>query len=842
MSTENKEIEEVKPEPTAESKSEKKEESDENLEQNNNTEFNNKGDLKHGVQTGTNYGTVNVTNHIEETKKESRKKEPRKGLPSKFYSNEISDSERYELSDHIQECGEMIDTENLSLITCVDKKILNVITNSLANIFLSKGYEIMELFFENYDRTTILHLLEDIVKSNFKREENLLIFVRNAATYGIHEQPQSLRDLNKIEQSQSGSINGQLCEYKCKIVYVSALSTYTKSVFKHKHIPFLIPFLKFNEKLELLQTIWSYQNEKTIPASELDLMDCLNTVFKEDDFEIAVDSYEINKKIFQDVIESKGIYPVVLFIGAFFRGLEFDEFEQFLFLLIRKVEKKKVAEKLIQKWNKKADKILRTAGLDNMDQTNYRMIDFKQEADAQSCKKIILREKRVLVDKLANIIASPNFFFYRKFRRPTTQKINAFIATFGRSYGRYYKHEIPFNFLDFIESKAKLLKVLLRNKNEALSNHEILKQLINKFESLKDKEASVNFLQSNRSLQISNSDLNEMIGELHFLKYLMRKEIELPENFNTRQVVIELRTIKEKAEKILDEANRLWNKSKSERNYLLWRFSDLLIEIELDSNSGQTVDIILDEAIDKQERYSTIFDILNDLHYKSEKPVFNWYIKSLSEDSKKERERALFGYWELLAFNPSNFFKLFAEMIHELPINKTIDEYSQTEKYLVLGLFLNFYTQLPNQLNHEDPDWDVAFKDSLFNTDENQIKLSISDVIQLLTHVNVKDVYEELFMDKYYFMNKSPHKMTVQIFFNWYEILCGAGEEKITAILCETLLSKISTKEQRRNFKQAQKELRSEYNLKVIDGSEHNIRKKAKEKRNQFVQFIKLIQ
>jgi len=817
----------------------------ENIEKSNrdihfNTEAEVQGDLDQTVtQNGDRIyyiNTKNLPNDLE------YKREPRQGLPAKFYPASVEDSEKYELTNQIQTCKKLIKKENLSIITCVDKAILTTVMNSIADEYQQNGYTIMEMFFENYDRNKVWKLLEDIIGKQFKWSGKLLLFVRDTGVWEVNKPPKFMRELNLIDEYLRSGINGPLQESNSKIVYFSGSTTYTKKVFQQYHIPFLLPFLKFNEKSELLGRIQTLKINKAIPESEWELLDCLKVVLKADDFEVAVDSYEINKNVFIEALNREGIYPIVLFIGAFFRGLEFDEFQRFLFLLIKQIAKPKKAEKLIGQWHSKADKILKKISLDNRDQTNLRRIDFKLEVDAQCCMNVLVEERRVLVEKMANIIASPVFFFYMKFRHSTMQKVYAFLATFGKSYGRYYKYEIPVKFLQVIEEKGRELRSLSRTKQEAQFNYHNIKKQLERFKSLKNEEASVQFLKSITPLRISNSTLDKRIDELRFVKFLMYREVEVPEGFETQKVINELRLIKKEAAEILEQANKEWNMMNSEHNHLIRRFSDLIVELE--SGSSETVNEILDEAISRQNKYSSIFDILNSIHYKSGKQVFQWYLKSLASSEREERERAVIGVWELLAYDETNFFQLFSEIEPHLPVDKTTEDYSQLEKQLVVIILFNFDNQISKEFRFGDKLDSITneiFKNSLFNTEKEQIEEGLDNLLQLLLATDYSKIIDDVPELYGYFYQTDPMVLMVEILFYWYVLLTNHEEEDLVQLLTQGLKSVLTKKIINKKFKHAKTTILSNYNQAIIQSVVHDQRTRSTKKRDQFKQFAKLI-
>jgi hypothetical protein len=768
--------------------------------------------------------------------------------PTKFYRGQIENVEKYRLSEHIKACQGVLNKENIILITCVDKSILNGVIDFISDAYVSSGHEIQELFYEDYDSMTISKIVKAIVERDFKWQGKLILFVRDSGTYGSGQQPPSIRDLNKIESNQEARIKGLIRETGCKIIYVSSSTTYTKTVFKNYHINFLEPFLNFYDRFDLIDSINDYQQEKRIPQNELELLDCLKSSLNEDEFETAIATYEVNKKIFIDALDKEGVYPYVLFVGTFFRGLEFDEFQDFLFLLIEQVEKEEEAEKLMHHWNKQADNILKETGLNNTDQANFRLIDFNQEADAKSCKNVLVKERRVLVDRMANVITSTTFFFYQNFRPSTTQKMNVFIAIFGQAYGRYYKHEVPFSFLDIIEETAERLKKTRRPKRKSRSDNETLKLILKKCKALKKNQPSYYFFRSINLLQINNIELKEIIRGLPHLKYLIQEELRLPENFSLEQVMPELKIVKEKAEQLVDYTNQQWTIANGEYNYLIRRFSSLLIEMELDANSAQVVDLILDEAVDNQGRYNSVFDVINELYYRSDKPVLSWYIKSLSSSKRNERERAFWGMFDLLSLDPTNFHKLFAELITHFPVANLEEVFSLKDKQLGLCIFLHFHShsrQKQNELdksNNQIDEAELAFQESIFNSGIKQVEEFIPNLVELFTLVEFKEIYEELFHNDPYFKYKSSHQMAIEVFLFWYRILSGVNQEKIITLLVDVIKSNIKKTVVQRSFKQAIKELRSKYNKVIINSTNHVERKQAIEKRDQFVQFIKLIQ
>lgn len=741
---------------TEESPETLKEQSQQNDQDTSHTEFKNEDSNGPINQAGNHYGN-NISNYFLDERKETE----RNGLPTRFFRSYVAEYRSKQLKEDISAIKKLVQKEAISIVHCVDQIILNHVADELATDFERKGFDIKEVFLEKYDRKSIFKLAEDLAEGAIKQEKELLLFIKDFGTYGETQQPPSIKDLNKIEINQASGLIGQLKELGCTIVYLTSSNTYTKKVFKLYKVDFLIPFLSHHDRIDSLEFIQNLQAEGRIPENELGLLNCLNWALRQDDFNHSLKEFEVNRSVFEDYISKGGIYPYVLFVGTFFRGLEFDEFQLFLFLLIEQNEKKKSAKKFMHKWNKSADTILENVGLNHTNETNLRLIDFiNQGMDADSCKKILLQKKRIFLDNLANVIASPTFFFHKKFRTSTTQKTSLFLITLGQAYGRYYTDEIPDRFME------RIREITIKRKK--------------------------------------------------------------------------LQKLKEHTEEFHEQYNHDWNICNSIYYRMIRRFSDFLIEAESDTNAAEFVNALLDRAMKRLDKFEFIFDLFFELNYKSEKPVIKWYIKPLGSSREKERWQSFQGVCELLYHNSSNFFLWLSELEPHLPLDKALQDWTFSEKNLVMALFVNMSSQLPRSPEEHDTEQDYFTKGLEF-IDSETARRRIQQLVKLLLLPNLEENFNELFPTKKEDTIISFDYILIAVFFIWHQHLLAQPKLGMDTCLIDAIRASLTSKVAQRKFNKALSKLKSTYNNGIIESKTSERRKRLTQTRNQLTHFKQLL-
>lgn len=794
-------------------------------------ENNNKISAKTIFQLGNQKGniTINESSQLE-----------RQGLPTPYRKINIENADKYELDQQIDQCKNLLDNAELSVITCADSSIIHIISNELFTTYEKNGFEVQQLLFNDYDKSEISLLVEDLKKGHIKRDKKLLLFVKNGSKYEISGEQSLLSDLEKKGVESVSQYDSTLRECHCKIAYF-ANSNYTNKIeFSYHHVYALKSFLSSTGKIDLLKKIKTYQTEKRLPINEKELLGRLKVLFEKDNFDEAVLSSKSNKTQFDKIIDKTEIYPIVLFIATFFRGLEFDEFEKFLFLLINETKNKSNAEKLIREWHKNADKILKKALIDNRTQTNLRTVDFNEDSDVKICKKILIKNKRFFLDRMAKFIASPTCFYYNDFRRSTIHKINSFLTDFGQQFGQYYNYEIPFELLDEIESKSEERKKLEKSKDELSKTARALKVTLNKLLRLKEKEASYELFKSIKNVQLNNPKLVHLANELSIQKFLIGGGIELPTDFNTEKTIRELRKLRSETLNLLEECNQNWMRCSNERRLMIQRFSDFMVEIEKRENGKQLVDLILSDTLDQYYKYGSILEVLIQVHFKSGKKVLPWYEKWLLLNNESVKLDAFFSLLALFEKDQTNFFKLFAEISAILNNSFELKDSSSIEKKYRLIIF--FYFHLETKKSEVEADDSNKFSESLFNTTFNEIKTHIELLVNTVLITDFEETYQEFFPNGHFFDHESSQEISIEIFSNWYQILIQSKKDKILEVFLKAVKKHLNYPNQQRIFRRGYKKLRSQYNEEIIESYSLSESRKLKIKRDYLTQFIKAIQ
>lgn len=519
------------------------------------------------------------------------------------------------------------------------------------------------------------------------------MFIKNGSKYEISGDQPLLTDLEKKGMESVSQYSSLLRTCDCKLVYFAHSESTTKIEFSHIHISVLEPFLKFAGEMERLESIRGFQAEKKLPTNERELIDRLKILFAQDNFEEAVKMPKSNKVQFNEIIEKGEIYCFVLFIATFFKGFEFDEFENFLFLLINETEQAKNSDKLINEWRKHADKILKKAQLDSRSQGNLRIIYFNEDSDAKLCKEVLIEERRFFLDRMAKFIASPECFYNQNFRNSTNHSINCFLTDFGQQFGNYYSYEVPFELLEVIEFKGKEVKNLGKNKDELSQTSKKLRVILNKLLNIREKETNYEFFKSIKNVQLNNPKLIHLANDLSIQKSLVGSEIELQRDFNTERTIKDIRILRNEAIRLLDEANHEWIKNSNLYRSMIQRFSDLLVELERRKNGSDLVDIIFSDSILKYFRYSSILEVLIQVHFKSGKRVLKFYKQWFEIRDDNIKFDSFFGLLNLFEKDQTDFFKLFNEMSGVFQSTTDSKKPSEIEMEFHLVIFFNFYLE-----------------------------------------------------------------------------------------------------------------------------------------------------
>lgn len=118
------------------------------------------------LQSGTHNGNV----FIGDTSKTERR-----GLPNTYTKIYIENADKYELDQQVNQCKNLIDSSELSVITCLDSTVIHILSNELFTIYNRLDYEIQQLLFNDYDRSKVSLLIDDLKKGHIKREKKITL-------------------------------------------------------------------------------------------------------------------------------------------------------------------------------------------------------------------------------------------------------------------------------------------------------------------------------------------------------------------------------------------------------------------------------------------------------------------------------------------------------------------------------------------------------------------------------------------------------------------------------------------------------------------------------------------
>jgi len=731
--------------------------------------------------------------------------------------------------------------------------VLEATINGVCGKYRAIGYDVQSLHVANYGKTSFLILSQDIVKKNIKWTGKLLLIVRDPSLNTGTQKNSSLHSLNQLSAAEAAQINGNLRSMNCKILYIPASSAYSGDHFKHFHIDFLPHILHWYGRYESLDMILTLKKENKIPSGDIELHDTLLDVIHEDNLSEALLSHKISQSQFLNLINKRGIYPFVLFIGTFLRGLEFDEFEQILFLLIDEIASEKEAKKLVTKWKSKADIILQKAGLNDFNSTNYRLVDFQRESDAELCQAALMTNARIGVDKMANHIVSPEFYFFQSFRETTMLKINAFIVSFGNYSARYYKSEVPLALFKFATSKEARFQELDEEKRVAQSNFDkISTKLANCEEVLRVSRKLSNY--KDLLFKRVTPEFEKLMHEFNHLKYLVLPGSELPSDLDIHELIDELKQAKRRAWHILNQRKEEWKPLFFFRKSAIRRLGTLLIELESENNSAQEVDLLIDDSFSYPYAVSFVFDLLIELQNRNEKRVFQWYLKQFTANTSKEEvfKRLL----NLLYYNETNLFKLIEEIKECTDLEDKYSDISSPQTLTILAIITCLNLSLPNpkvvkiQEKEKIMTWSTAtskilnenhFSQGIFNANDDIIKEELPWLIRLLFEFPFEKAWDTEFPDNKFLDERNYYRFLTELFYFWHATLLISKNEEKRGMVMIQLRNQCTTPHIHRLMLRASKSWKSNYNQLIIKAENHEERSFFKKERESFNEFIKSI-
>lgn len=789
--------------------------------------------FKENVQIGDNNTIVSQDRH---------------GLPTKL---DIVENEKvfFKVQKEATHCIDLLEETPFAVLNCAHHGIAASLKQTIARNSNFSEYLIYEVSFDNYDRSDILHLIEDCRKKILtSTTQKLLLFIHDSKDNKI---PVLLRSLRKENHRGKEDILKKL-DTSISIVYTTYHNDakyLQDSPFEfHQVNVFEIYTKTYNLSEDQVHIIRSKQKENFWSKEDKYLLKDLDKIIEEPDFHEILRSEQKSDstdflKILRDKEKPLGRY--VLFIATLFSELSPDKFREYVSVLIQKKKKVLVGDKkvsLIHLWDEDADFILDECELEAFHRENQYYIDFTTSTKAEKCERILFKKYASFIDLQARILIENQQLFTLNASFQLHYKIHPIIAKLSNYFGNYYGNELLKEWLGDLESQRGRIIDLRKEFEKVKQDRKNIISKIKEFEAIqniKDEEDSLRRLRKIAPIEFKQAH-DELLGELQMIKFLFYKEERLPENISIASVLEELYNLERSFLNQLHEINNEYNKS----NYLLNRntflFVHLLTTIHENDNTKEIISNFFASTFEVVYMYYIIFSILTKFQIKN--PSFQsleFYKQSLAHNNKDVNEISINTFSELLSKEPSLFYSYFTEIKKWFPeISTHENDFTKLEKHALTLLFkvINEQKKYDVKRNGIETYLDLPVYKALFENKE-------------VLNKELKSVLRNLFNLKKLYGNDSKiyqNQLAVLLSY-WFRVLKNIQthhpDQKVDDTITFLIQSLIEVldKQQYKRLLFNLKEKRFSYNeilSRVTDKKEKN---KLKKERDILIEFITLL-